>query len=76
MIAELHPQAARLHPSLHRLIVRHGATAVTWALIRALLAPRRRRARPPDPYHLSPHMRRDIGLPPEPPHVPRYYELR
>ena len=45
-------------------------------MIRALLLPRRRRPRPPDPYRLSPHMRRDIGLPPEPPTVPRYYELR
>lgn len=76
MIAELHPQAARLNPALHRLIARHGRMAVLWAMIRALLLPRRRRPRPPDPYHLSPHMRRDIGLPPAPPKVPRYYELR
>ncbi|WP_304616778.1 hypothetical protein [Paracoccus sp. (in: a-proteobacteria)] len=76
MIAELHPQASRLNPALHRLIARHGRMAVLWAMIRALLLPRRRRPRPPDPYHLSPHMRRDIGLPPEPPTVPRYYELR
>ncbi|WP_265500208.1 hypothetical protein [Paracoccus beibuensis] len=76
MIAELHPQANSLHPTLHRLIRRHGATAVLWALVRALLLPRRRRPRPPDPYHLSPHMRRDIGLPPVEPHVPRHYELR
>ncbi|MBM3606227.1 MAG: hypothetical protein FJX25_16325 [Alphaproteobacteria bacterium] len=76
MIADLHPQSARLRPAIHRLIDRHGATAVSWALVRALLMPRRRRPRPPDPYHLSPHMRRDIGLPPLERHVPRYYDLR
>lgn len=76
MIAHAHPRARDLRPDIHRLILRHGRASVTWALIRALLLPRRRRPRPPDPYHLSPHMRRDIGLPPAPPHVPRYYELR
>ncbi len=76
MIADLNPQSARLRPALHRLIDRHGATAVLWTLLRALLMPRRRRPRPPDPYHLSPHMRRDIGLPPAERHVTRYYELR
>lgn len=76
MIADLHPQTARLRPAMHRLIARHGATAVLWAAIRAALLPRRRRPRPPDPYLMSPHMRRDIGLPPQGPHVPRYYDLR
>lgn len=76
MIAHAHPQAASLRPDLHRLIVRHGATAVTFALFRALLVKRRKRPRPPDAYHLSPHMRRDIGLEPHRPHVPLYYELR
>lgn len=76
MIAQATPRAANLRPDIHRLIKRHGTAPVIWALLRALLLPRRRRPRPPDPYHLSPRMRRDIGLPPEPPHVPRYYELR
>ncbi|WP_282602007.1 hypothetical protein [Paracoccus sp. PARArs4] len=76
MIAEMHPGHGPLMPAMHRLILRHGASAVAWAMLRALLMPRKRRPRPPDPYHLSPHMRRDIGLPPEAPHVPRYYELR
>lgn len=76
MIADLHPTRARLRPAVHRLIARHGVAAVLWATIRAALLPRRRRPRPPDPYHLSAHMRRDIGLPPPGPHVPRYYELR
>lgn len=76
MIAQLNPQVHSLHPALHRLILRHGARAVTFALFRALVIKRRKRPRPPDIYHLSPHMRRDIGLPPQPPHVPRYYELR
>ena len=76
MIAQMTPQAPALRPTLHRLIARHGATAVTFALFRALLIRRRKRPRPPDAYHLSPHMRRDIGLPPAGPHVPKYYELR
>ena len=67
MIAQATPRAAQLRPELNRLIRRHGTAPVIWALIRTLLLPRRRRPRPPDPYHLSPHMRRDIGLPPEPP---------
>lgn len=76
MIADLNPQSARLRPAIHRLIDRHGATAVLWAWVRALLMPRRRRPRPPDPCHLSPHMRRDIGLPPADPQVLRYHDLR
>lgn len=62
--------------AIDRLIDRYGATAVLWSTIRALLRPRRRRPRPPDPYSLSPHMRRDIGLPPPERYVPKYYELR
>ncbi|OJH45560.1 hypothetical protein IE00_04325 [Paracoccus sp. SM22M-07] len=76
MIAQMTPQAPALRPALHRLIARHGAAAVTFALFRALLIRRRKRPRPPDAYRLSPHMRRDIGLPPAGPHVPKYYELR
>lgn len=76
MIAQLHPQANALQPALHRLILRHGARAVIFALFRAMIIRRKKRPRPPDAYHLSPHMRREIGLAPLPPHVPRYYELR
>lgn len=76
MIADMQPHSVRLRPTIHRLVARHGATAVIWAAIRAALLPRRRRARPPDPYTLSPHIRRDIGLPPAGPYVPRYYDLR
>lgn len=76
MIAQLPLRAASPRPTIDRLILRYGATAVLWAMIRALLLPRRRRPRPPDPYLLSPHMRRDIGLPPREPYVPKYYELR
>ncbi len=39
----------------------HGPTRVLLAAFRALLRPR---ARPPDAGHISPHLRRDIGLPP------------
>lgn len=76
MIAQLPLRALTPRPTIDRLIQRYGAMPVLWATIRALLMPRRRRPRPPDPYHLSPHLRRDIGIPPEPPHVPRYFELR
>ncbi|MDN5569252.1 MAG: hypothetical protein L0G27_11010 [Paracoccus sp. (in: a-proteobacteria)] len=76
MIAQLHPQAPSLRPALHRLIARHGATAVTFALFRALLVKRRKRPRPPDLYHLSAHLRRDIGLEATRPYVPKYYDLR
>lgn len=57
--------------AIDHLTDRHGAAAVLWSAIRALLRPR-----PPDPYTLSAHMRRDIGLLPERPHVPPYFELR
>ncbi|RMC34286.1 hypothetical protein [Paracoccus alkanivorans] len=76
MIAQLPARVLTPRPTIERLIHRYGAMPVLWATIRALLMPRKRRARPPDPYHLSPHLRRDIGLPPERPHVPKYYELR
>lgn len=53
-------------PSLRLLIDQHGALAVGIAYLRAALA---RRKHPPDilPFpllaeHLSPHLRRDIGL--------------
>jgi hypothetical protein len=76
MYATLPARALSPRSSIERLIDRYGATAVLMSTIRALLMPRRRRPRPPDPYSLSPHMRRDIGIPPEP-HVPlRYYDLR
>lgn len=76
MIAQLPARAMSPRPSIDRLVVRYGAMPVLWATIRALLMPRRRRPRPPDPYLISPHMRRDIGLAPHVPHTPKYYELR
>ncbi|SET44430.1 hypothetical protein [Paracoccus homiensis] len=76
MIARLPARALTPRPSIERLIAHYGATAVLWATLRALMMPRKKRPRPPDPYALSPHMRRDIGLPPAEPHVPKYYELR
>lgn len=76
MIAQYAPRAANARIGMQRLLDRHGTMPVLWALIRALLMPRRRRPRPPDPYHLSPHLRRDIGLPPHDPIAPKYYELR
>ena len=75
MTAILHARAPALRPGIDTLIEHFGAMPVLWATLRAMLRPRRRRPRPPDPYLLSPHMRRDIGLPPLPPHVPKYYDL-
>lgn len=76
MIAHIPTRVITPNRSIERLIARYGAMPVLWATIRALLKPRKRRPRPPDPAHLSPHWRRDIGLPPHEPHVPKYYELR
>lgn len=76
MIATLPARVLSPRPGIETLIDRFGAMPVLWATIRALLLPRRRRPRPPDPYLLSPHLRRDIGLPPEAPFVHKYFELR
>lgn len=76
MIATLPAQALTPRPTVETLIERFGAMAVLWATVRALLRPRRRRPRPPDLYLLSPHMRRDLGLPPPPVFMPKYFELR
>lgn len=76
MIAKAPAQAIPLRPKMEILLARHGTIPVIWALARALLHPRRRRARPPDLAELSPHLRRDIGLPPVDRYVPKYYELR
>jgi hypothetical protein len=50
-------------PGLTALIERHGRLAVGLAFLRAALA---RRRHPPDldMLWLSPHLRRDLGLPP------------
>ena len=53
-----------LLPDLRRLIERHGAWSVGLAYLRAAVA-RHRPAAVLDPDRLSPHLRRDIGLPPE-----------
>ncbi len=48
-------------------IAQNGAMRVLIAAIRAVFRDRRgRRARPPDAHSLNAHMRRDIGLYPEP----------
>lgn len=50
-------------PNLQALIARHGRLSVGIAYLRAALA---RRKHPPDlgQLWLSPHLRRDLGLPP------------
>lgn len=73
MIANAPAQAISLRPKMENLLARHGTMPVIWALIHALLPPRRRRARPPDLSVLSPHLRRDIGMP-DPPRAPRYWD--
>ena len=57
--------ATRPTPSnlIDAAIEAHGAARVLLSAMRALLRPK---ARPPDTAHLSPHLRRDIGLPPAP----------
>lgn len=65
MIAKASAPAVPLRPELENLLTRHGTAQVLLALMRALLNPRRRKTRPPDISTLSPHLRRDIGLPVE-----------
>lgn len=59
------------HGLIDAAIDAHGAGRVLLRAALALVAPRRR---PPTPSHLSPHLRRDIGLPPEAvrPHRPHH----
>lgn len=56
--------------ALERLAAEYGAARVLAAAIAAAFRPARR-ARPPDAGALGPHLRRDIGLPPEP-RAPRH----
>ena len=61
--------------ALERLIARHGARAVLFGMIAALIRPRRkRRENVLQPNQISPHLRRDIGLLPHiPAEPPRYW---
>lgn len=74
MIARSSALAIPLRPEMENLLTRHGTMPVIWALARALLNPRHRKTRPPDVSSLSPHLRRDIGLPVEP-ETPRHRGL-
>ena len=74
MIAKASAPAIPLRPELENLLTRHGTARVILALMRALLNPRRRKTRPPDVSRLSPHLRRDIGLPVET-EAPRRWHL-
>lgn len=76
MIAQLPARVVTPRSSVERLINHYGAMPVLWATIRVLLTPRKRQPRPPDSAYLSPHLRRDIGLPPITSTMPKYYELR
>lgn len=71
-------QARPARPPLERLIARHGAGAVVMALLAALLAPPRRKARHRviDIDTLPDHLRRDIGLPPPLHHRPADWHWR
>jgi hypothetical protein len=62
----LHFLVETLHPvdALDALVARHGAWRVALALPRALL--QRRRAQVLRDRHISAHILRDIGLPPDP----------
>ena len=58
--------------ALAALVAEHGGLRVMLAAAAAALAPQ---PRPPDADALSPHLRRDLGLPPEPrrPEPPHYF---
>lgn len=57
----------RAHSAIEAAIALHGAWAVLFAAISALLRGRMRKTRPPDAGVLCAHMRADIGLPPQGP---------
>ncbi len=70
MLEAHNPNRADTAPDgIEALVARHGALPVLVAVLRALL--RRPQLRPPpaDPAALTPHLRRDIGLPPESAHA-------
>lgn len=64
MIARLPMRGVMPQPPLERLIARHGALPVIFALIRAMVAPQRPKARATNVADISAHLRRDVGLPP------------
>ena len=75
MIARLPMGGTPPRAALERLISRHGTRAVLFGMIAALIRPGRKRREKVLPIsQLSPHMRRDLGLPPHiPAEPPRYW---
>lgn len=65
------PRGADIDADIAALIERHGLRRVALRLAARLLGARPRR----DAGALPAHLRRDIGLPPDPP-PPRYWHLR
>ncbi len=65
------PRSAEIDDDIAQLIHRYGLRRVAMRVARLLLSPRRQS----DAETLPSHLRRDIGLPPQPP-VVRYWELR
>lgn len=70
---DLHPPVVSAAEAIDRLVAEHGSIRVLVAVARALVS--RNRSRPRNPGDLSDHLRRDVGLWPEP-KSPRYWELR
>ncbi|MFD1341065.1 hypothetical protein [Litorisediminicola beolgyonensis] len=64
MIRSLDP-VPQTDTSIDALIARHGALKVLAAALRALLRPPQLRPPPLRAQDLDPHLRRDLGLPPE-----------
>ncbi|WP_157994778.1 hypothetical protein [Paracoccus tegillarcae] len=79
MIARLPLRGSTPHLTLQQLIDRHGTRVVVIALIGTMIRgarkPKRRR-RNAAAERLSPHLRRDIGLPPYRDDSPRHWDIR
>ncbi|WP_185968378.1 hypothetical protein [uncultured Paracoccus sp.] len=61
---------------MNKLIERHGTATVLFALIATIIRRRPRRANGVPVTMLSPHLRRDIGLPPHCEERPRHWDIR
>lgn len=66
------PNPSPVRGEINTLVTRHGALPVLRAVLFALLSRQRRRRRPPPIYthELPTHLRRDLGLPPQPRKLP------
>lgn len=65
MIARIETGPGLPRDELERLIAQYGPARITGALLVAIVRGRRARRAVLGPSDLSPHLRRDIGLPPQ-----------